>query len=58
MMSQFKVGAQSDSVARSSSKRRASAGNPVHAVQAKIVAFAGGQGRAARAIAEEKWTEF
>jgi methyl-accepting chemotaxis protein len=58
MMGQFKVGAQSASVARASTKRRPPASNPVHAVQAKVTAFAGGRGGAARAPADDAWTEF
>jgi methyl-accepting chemotaxis protein len=56
MMSQFKVGAQSTGAARASVKRRAPASNPVHAVQAKVAAFAGGRGAAAPA--DDGWTEF
>jgi methyl-accepting chemotaxis protein len=58
MMSQFKVGAQSASVVRASTKRRSPASNPVHAAQAKVTAFAGGRGGAARAPADDAWTEF
>jgi methyl-accepting chemotaxis protein len=58
MMSQFKVGAQSAAVARANVKRRAPANNPVHAVQAKVAAFAGGRGAAAPAPADDAWTEF
>jgi methyl-accepting chemotaxis protein len=59
MMGQFRVGASSAGVARVSAKRRAPIGNPVHNVQAKVAAFAGGRGAAAApAPADDGWTEF
>jgi methyl-accepting chemotaxis protein len=60
MMSQFKVGAQPASVARSSPRRRAPVGNPVHALQTKVAVSAGGRGSAAPALApaEPSWTDF
>jgi methyl-accepting chemotaxis protein len=58
MMNQFKVGAQAASAPRSSAKRRAPASNPVHSVQAKVAAFAGGRAPAAAAPADDAWTEF
>jgi len=58
MMSQFKVGAQSVSVGRPSAKRRAPVSNPVHAVQSKVAAFAGGRGGGAPAPADDGWSEF
>ncbi len=58
MMSQFKVGAQATGAVRVSARGRSPAGNPVHVAQAKVVAFAGGRGGAARAPKEESWTEF
>jgi len=59
LMGQFKVGAYLASVARPSPQRRAPARNPVHAVQAKVAAFAGG-GRASppSPAAEDGWAEF
>jgi len=57
-MSEFKVGAQSAGVARTGAKRRDPVGAPVHAIQAKVAAFAGGRSAAARAPKEETWTEF
>jgi methyl-accepting chemotaxis protein len=62
LMSQFKVGGgasgASGAVARLSPKRRAPTGNSVHTAQAKVAAFAGGKASAARAPAEDSWTEF
>jgi methyl-accepting chemotaxis protein len=60
MMSQFKVGAQPASVARSSPRRRAPVGNPVHAAQTKVAAFAGRRGLApaGSSPAEGAWTDF
>jgi methyl-accepting chemotaxis protein len=58
MMSQFAVGAQSVGVPRTSAPRRAPVGNAVQTAQAKVVAFAGRQGAAARAPPDEAWTEF
>jgi methyl-accepting chemotaxis protein len=58
IMSEFKVGAQSAGVARIGAKRRDPVGAPVHAAQAKVTAFAGSRGGAARAPKEETWTEF
>jgi len=60
MMGQFKVGAESAGVARPGPKRRAPICNPVHAVQAKVAAFAGGRRPAAPALApaEPSWTDF
>jgi len=60
MMSQFKVGAELASAPRTSSKRGAPVANPVHAVQAKVTAFARGRGAAPAAAAPpaESWSEF
>ncbi len=60
MMSQFKVGVQAVAAGRASPKRRAPASNPVHAVQAKVAAFAGSRGgpAPAPAPADDGWTEF
>jgi len=60
MMSQFKVGVHAAASRSVSPKRRTPSSNPVHAVQAKVSAFAGGRGGAAPALApaEESWTEF
>jgi methyl-accepting chemotaxis protein len=58
MMGQFKLGAQSAAAARPGARRRAPVSNPVHAVQAKVAAFAGGGRASAPAPADDGWTEF